>query len=347
MSLIKLCIFLLQFTVSFSVFGESFTSTVISSSEWDVANNPKLFFKNIDYTFRETSRESRLSTEKKLWSDDYWARYRGSIAYRWQDGQRPERNDLYQKSQIQRLKKSDIARLSPAEKMDLLEGDYDFRFTKRVLGRNPKSSPSWQGICHGWAEASINHPQAKAKTLENPYGLEIPFGVSDIHALLGYYYGKQRLWGKVKFLGRRCYHKNDEFYNCDGMNPGAFHVVLVESLKRNRSFVVDIDPGPQVWNHPVVGYKYKKVAERVASEKSDKSTVREVKIELELHYLMELEPSWNQKKPYVSTRKYYYWLELNEKSEILGGTWDQSHKIDFAWYRNKGTLPKRLKQLLN
>ena len=107
MSLIKLCIFLLQFTVSFSVFGESFTSKVISSSEWDVANNPKLFFKNIDYTFRETSRESHLSTEKKLWSDDYWARYRGSIAYRWQDGQRPERDDLYRKSQIRRLKKSD------------------------------------------------------------------------------------------------------------------------------------------------------------------------------------------------------------------------------------------------
>ena len=346
MSKLIILISVLFLQSSSKIYAEGFSEDLKSLEGWNVSNNPQKFFKDINSVFEDISAEENLSPDSMPWSDAYWARYKGSVAYRWQTDTRPTRRQLLNERKVRRMSKNEIAKLSPAEKRDLLESNYDFDFTRKILRSNPSNTPAWQGLCHGWAEAAINHRQPKPVTVVNEEGVKIPFGVSDINALLSYYYAKERFWGKTRFLGKRCYHKRGKEYNCNGMNPGAFHLVLVESIKRNKSFVVDLDSGPEVWNHPVVGYTYHSIRQRGPSRDSDIQTVREVEIELDLKYVIEVESSWGQKPTKISNQIYRYWLELNEKNEIIGGSWSLPYKIDFAWYRNKGRLPRQLKNLL-
>lgn len=332
--------------VTTSVFSKPISDEYTIEQSFSSSESPLIFFSQYESKLSLLNKVGTLSEIKKPWSDTYWPRRDGGIAYRWQLRQRPEK--LYSKEEVLNLSQDQLKKLSPAEKLDLLEGSYNFSFTKNILRSNPKNASSWEGICDGWAEASLSHQKAKPKTLTNENGLKIEFGSSDIHAILSYYYAKEKK-SKTYFLGNRC-RRNwlGREIHCNGLNPASFHLVLAESFKRGKSFIIDTDAGLEVWNQPVAGYRYQEISSREPSQGSSSKTNKEVLIQLRLEYARELNPSFQGNDNYIIHRNLEYWLELDAEENIIGGSWVSRPelRVDFAWYRDEVKLPSRYQKLL-
>lgn len=155
-------------------------------------------------------------------------------------------------------------------------GDYNFSLTKRVLGLVSPRDTWWEGICHGWAQAAINYPEPDQVTVTNPDGIKVPFGSSDVKALLAFHEAYNFRGGNSwAFLGKRCKVAGKvpgegddrdsytefpapEFRNsddCRDVNAGAFHVVITNMIGiHGAGFVADIDRFNDVWNQPVTAY---------------------------------------------------------------------------------------------
>lgn len=203
----------------------------------------------------------------------------------------------------------------------------------------------WQGICHGWSQAAIHHPQAKPITLKNKHGLVIPFGASDVHALYSYYYGIVKTDG-VKILGERC-GNSTEAPSCQDVNAGAFHLVLANRLGlEKKSFVADVDSGTSVWNQPTYSFKTTFLGERAPSEGAASGTVREVKASTVFGYIFEASSTW-QPRQHPDKRRitYSYWLELDKNDSIIGGSWIGYSRPDFVWTETKGTFQGKFHHL--
>ncbi|PID44310.1 MAG: hypothetical protein CSB47_11405 [Proteobacteria bacterium] len=219
----------------------------------------------------------------EFWSDDYWARYAGGLAYRysspgfWINPKNPKPNDwkipadhILRKSPAAALIKAGRTNLlSPAEKYDLLVGDTGnprnpkqpgYTLTRAFLNEITARTQPWEGSCDGWAFASINEkPPVKAVKVKNVAGQEITFYPSDIRALLTLLYSDYR----VSSFGRNCYSKGPVMdrmgrvrdAGCRDTNPGIFHIVLVNQLGvGKRGFVMDTDYSAETWNYPVKSY---------------------------------------------------------------------------------------------
>lgn len=175
------------------------------------------------------------------------------------------------KKQAMSMSEAQIAQLSPAEKYDLYKNNYSLKLTYKIL--NKKTSPAnayWEGICHGWSSAALEFHEPNPITVTNKDGIRIPFGSSDLKALLSFYHAAKTSHGRynplvkrVSFtrqLGRRCgvefpeeawsivngkeYYKSavrakDGSYSivtnplppeCVDTNPGAFHIVAANQL---------------------------------------------------------------------------------------------------------------------
>ena len=132
-------------------------------------------------------------------------------------------------NQALRLSLEELKSLSPAEKFDLLNAQYSYPLKKAVAEIASPRRREWEGMCHGWAAAALNHPEPVPKTVTNKDGLMIPFGSSDIKALLSYYYAYVEDPVSTHQMGRRCDGKE----HCDqDMNAGAFHIVLANKVGR-------------------------------------------------------------------------------------------------------------------
>lgn len=195
---------------------------------------------------------------------------------------------LYSNDELLDLKRETLKNLSPAEKLDIING--------RSL--NPRSSSYykklnevrddveddvddpvnswWTGSCHSMAIASVNHPQPESRDLPiqlkdsrgNWHDLILPLTSSDIEAFVMMAYedklaatkpgefpvldGKCKDWKKIEDEDER------ELFRmyCKAMNAGAFHVVLLNQIaKRRKAFVADMDKKIPVWNRAVYGFK--------------------------------------------------------------------------------------------
>lgn len=326
---IILSLFLL---LSFEAGATGFGPLVVNEkAKWDSANHPEILVTNPVYDFTALPLSGTLQDQKALWSDSYWPRNEGGISRRWQDLSGSVKYSVLTEKAAKALTTDQIAKLSPAEKFDFLQDDYDFSFTRRIKRQNPLNRPEWEGICHGWTQASIHHVQFSPVTLKSKSGKEISFGASDIAALMSYYYA----WvggGKVKFLGRRCRENaGNTSINCTDMNAGAFHVVLANSLRDKKSFIMDLDPYKSVWNYPVLGYETKVMEEHAPSSQSAPGTVRQFFVATRLWFVQETGPQWEQTLRVPGYKDYWYWLELDKNNNIIGGEWSDSNHPDFAW----------------
>ncbi len=347
----KTILALAVFAASLSnVYADSFEDQAVrEKSVWDSSNHPKHMLSK-RYVSKLTSlpSEGSVDEEKVPWSDDYWARNLGGIAYRWQTHETPYSYKILSASEARRLTPEQIKKLSPAEKFDLLKGKYKFPLTKKIKKYNSPDVPGWQGICHGWSQAAIHHPQATPITLKNKHGLSIPFAASDVHALYSYYYGKVKRGG-VKILGQRC-GSNSESPSCTDVNAGAFHLVLANMVGLQRkSFVADVDTGSAVWNQPAYSYRTEFKEERLPSPGSAPGSVKEVKAETVFEYILENSSSWNAPSARKRSKRYSYWLELDKYNSIIGGSWISSQRPDFIWKETKGKFRGKfsvLKKLL-
>lgn len=282
-------------------------------------------------------------TKVAPWSDTYWPHKDGSIAYRWHgDAEKPWNYRRHSLAELQRMTPAQIAGLSPAEKFDIYRGLTDgpnaYPTVRHARSFSSPDSPSWYGICHGWAPASLNHAQPVPVKVKSPVnGIEIDFGSSDVKALLSFYYGKAGYGArKVNQTGRRC--NGDGGSGCGrDMNAGSFHIVITNQLGlKNEGFVGDMSKGNEVWNHPIYRYESDVNAERKAKNDAAPGAVREVKVQTKIWYGIETQPFWSTIRTSDRTRTYTYWLELDKNDNIVGGKYVSiggggGKAPDFVW----------------
>lgn len=308
---------------------------------WKASSSPSMLNSNYNPNFASLPLEGRVGGGHTPWSDTYWPNSQGGIAYRWNHpNPQPFRYQILNEAAVRSMSPEQIAQLSPAEKFDIVRGRFDFPLTRWVLKSNSPDAPSWHGMCHGWAPGAINHPEPAPKTVV-ANGVTIPFGSSDVKALISYYYGSQAYGQRqVRQLGRRC--NGGGIFNrrsCrDDVNAGAFHIVLANQLGlMNEGLVADVSEGRQVWNQPVVGFTSRIVGERGASRKSAPGTVKEIRLQTRMDYTVEIGAKWD---PVVGTssqaersKHFDYWLELNSAGNIIGGSYESgsAETPDFLW----------------
>ncbi len=342
---------------------------------YNSANNPNNFNRisgmNLVSKFDLLPSKGSLSDKRMGWSESYWPSNKGGIAYRWNHPDpMPFKYRLHTREEVQKMGRKELEQLSPAELYDIANDDFTYTLTKTSLQKYSPRDLWWEGICHGWAQAAAHYPEPAPVLVKNRSGMTVPFGASDVKALLAmheaYNYG-----GKFGFVGVRCKAsgkvegEGDErdanpnppapeiadAPDCKDVNAGAFHVVITNMLGiLGKGFVADIDRFGDVWNQPITGYKMSVVGEEAVSAEHQAAGIsRRVKVEMVMEYgeelkfwTRELEAAGNRnfvsKLPVIGTpaqknltKKYSYVVELNQSGNVIGGEWLSATRPDFLW----------------
>ncbi|NBX17181.1 MAG: hypothetical protein EBR09_07440, partial [Proteobacteria bacterium] len=66
-------------------------------------------------------------------------------------------------------------------------GRFDFPTVQSERRRTSPAAAAWEGLCHGWAPASLEFNEPEPVTVTGENNIKIPFGSSDIKALLSWY----------------------------------------------------------------------------------------------------------------------------------------------------------------
>lgn len=307
---------------------------VDKTKEQKESNNPVLsgvsekVLMDIDmsYNFYFLPLKGTIADKEKLWSGDSWRLNRGAINYRWNaenkvgfDYQAPSSREVLA-SPTKRLEE-----LSPAEKYDILMGRYDYPLKYEVdwMARNGKMD--WEGLCHGWAGASLNHKEPGPVTLTNPDGIKVPFGSSDVKALLTYAYSKL-IVNSDAALGKRCefYSLVEEDYCDNDLSPVTFHAVVTNKIGlRGQSFIADMDRYKEVWNHPILSYETK-----ILTKRNRYVTVTTKLVYVDIFEKNSWEKGLKQMRSNFTTK---YELELDKNGNMIGGRWLSYERPDFLW----------------
>ena len=345
--------------VFFAACGVTSSSSLFE--EWNAANDPtEIAGMELKRNFADLPTEGRL--EVLPWSDDYWPTYKGGLSYRWQS------EDFgYELLSADAASAVDTSGLSPAEKYDLFVGREDFPLTRAersrtkilrtVAGSNSFDPdykiPRWEGLCHGWAPASVNFEQPKAVAAVGAGGRTINFSSSDVKALLTYYqqYAGNRST-RTEFMSERCresfadlkteldegkitaeeYKARRESSACSDVNAGAFHLVLANEIGlKKKPFIVDVTRDAEVWNQAVQQYTSSSSPLDGVSEGAAPGTVKEIKVSTIMDYAVEVEPHHESIANSRKQGNYDYVLELNAADEIIGGRWISEDRPDFLW----------------
>lgn len=256
-----------------------------------------------------------------------------------------------------------IDEMAPSEKYDLFIGDRDFSFTHAEWESVAEHKDFagymalWEGTCHGWSTAAIFEPRpAKAFTVVSLDGkYMIPFYPHDLKALATRLWGNSLIQDYTISQGLRCNTKHAErdkrtgkILNptCVGVNPGDFHVTLLELVGvRKGSFVINRKSNKlDVWNQPVAGYElnyFNPMTEKVGDLKSSvvranayadpfnrfraEGTKYLVGVEMKLKYTTETAPSHAKtdgpQDDKIKDLEIRYDLELDADYRVIGGEW--------------------------
>jgi len=352
------------------------------AERWSPANNPNMITrmtkKPLVTKLTELPLESNLKDSHFIWSDTYWPANKGGIAYRWNAEPEPQNFTYkkYSRAELRNMSTLELERLSPSEKYDIYMGNYDYPLTRKVLAENNPRELWWEGICHGWAQAAVMHPEPNRVDLRNADGIMVPFGSSDVKALLDFYYAKVHKTTERFQIGKRCRvqgkvpgedsdrdrvrtEPNSILANspdCADTNAGAFHLALTNMVGINdMGFVVEVDRYNDIWNQPMGEYKSWVVSERAASSGEVRNgAAKIVRVRTDMTYGEELnllEPSQrNDVGGFMSmlpvtntpnntklTKNYEYTLELDAAGNVIGGRWLTKTRPDFIWAKGKAT----------
>lgn len=280
----------------------------------------------------------------KFWSGPYWPNNQGGINHRWASPRRESFN--YSSPTLKQLKKmttNQMVSLSPSEKYDILASRYDYPLKNQVASKVSPSAQDWEGICHGWVLAALHHNEPTPKSFRNQEGIIIPFGSSDIKALLSYYYAESQ--DLANQVGLRCnfgkWTGGASECNQD-LNAGAFHIILTNKIGlQHEGFVMDVDRYSEVWNQPIVAYRTHELGRYQPSRTAARGTSYEMRVQTEVYYTNEAEASWNTlhgtDKQAMMYRVVTYRLDINRNSDIIGGEWESEDRPDFIWQKSKET----------
>ena len=309
---------------------------------WPEGNNPFSFERRLMTRFDSLPKKGEIEENFIAWPGSHWASHLGGIAHRWSAGN-PQNFTYkpYSLFELKTLEQRFIDELSPAEKYDILMRRFDYPTVRREWRDNSPNDTSWFGICHGVAPASLNHAEPKNRTVVTRDGIKLNFYSSDVKALLSYQYAK--IWSSpIKFLGNRCNVGSwDEVTpltrdKCEDLNPGAFHIIFTNYIGlRNKTFIVDIDPLAEVWNHVPKSYYYDVYEEYETREGATPGTAKVVWVGAALSYAAAIapffEPVIGLEQGYYVENNYSYLLDLDQYGNIIGGKWLSELRPDFIW----------------
>ena len=349
------------------------------AERWDSNNHPNHFNK-ITGTPTIVKYEllpliGKLDDERLGWSETYWPANKGGIAYRWNHpNPMPFAYDFHTKEELLAMSRADIEKLSPAELYDIAQGDYTYSLTRKTLKQFTPMDLWWEGICHGWSQAAANYPEPAQVLVQNPDGIRVPFGASDVKGLLAMHdaYNSQ---GTYTHIGGRCSapgkvpgegssrdsnvsmpsEAQAESIECRDVNAGAFHVVMANMIGiQSKSLVADVDRFNDVWNQPVTAYESAFKEELVVEEAHySYGVARRLRMEMKMTYGEELqfanqaainrgEDNFVSKFPVTRTphqefrsKNYEYILELDANDNIIGGEWISVTRPDFLWTKKR------------
>jgi hypothetical protein len=306
---------------------------------WRNISDPIIMSTTFVRSFSSLPVQAAVTESHKYWSGDYWALKKGNINYRW-FSPKPQGFNLKSptKEQASTMTLEELSYLAPSEKFDLLNGRYDYPLVKEVSAFTSPEREIWEGMCHGWAPALMHHSEPLPKVMTNADGIQIPFGSSDIKALISYYYAYEYDAVTSRQMGSRCNSDMQWPWSSDrcedDMNAGAFHIVLTNKIGlAGTSFVADIENGKEVWNHVPVRYQMTIVNDQLPPERdSAKGTVKTVRIKAEVFYVFNSDKNtWEVSGQIAKKRSYEYTLDLNKSGMIIGGNWISKMRPDFLW----------------
>lgn len=307
--------------------------TLLFAEQWNTQNDPNNFSSKFVYTLKQLNTQGKLA--RAPWSDTYWPSFQSGIANRWNsDNPQNFHYKTYSKEELHAMTSAQLKELSPAEKFDIFNGRYDYPTVKSEWKRTSPQDPQWEGLCHGWAPSSLSYKEPNPVTVANSDGIQVPFGSSDIKALLTYFVAEYDDRGsETQFVSERCQYdlkqnpKYEEASPCKDMNAGTLHVLLSNQLgSMNSGFVVDRDRSIQVWNQPLYSY-----SSQVISSES-----KSVQVKTQMTYGKETSPSWTAHAPKLVTEEYIYILDIDTQGNIVGGTHKTWERPDFGWMTKVG-----------
>ena len=344
----------------FLVFGCVTTDPNQKSTHWYDFEDPFKLAKDTDSNWNTMPQEGR--TTHQPWVSGYWPDLAGCIARRWQKDSIWDqvRYQILEEASIKRLSKDKIKLLSPAEKMDLFFGRYDFPLTRKTKAEADSLVPGWSGLCNGVAIASVLFHEPQPKTLKGPSGIEIPFGSSDFKALLAYHYGRERqvTWKRV---GKRCDLSNPKNLppECEDLNPAVFQLLLSHYIgKKKTPILMDLTWDYMVWNFAAFYFRTETLQELTKTQLElilsgkvkippglDSKKLRllmDTPSNVEKVYFVHTLVSFNR-SPIDSSYKpitgvyaknnvpFSYFLFADKNDRLIGGEWISKVRPDFAW----------------
>lgn len=110
------------------------------------------------------------------------------------------------------------------------------------------------------------------------------------------------------------------------MNAGAFHLTITNALSNKVKLIADVNSSNIVWNRPILQFQSR-------YEDVNKS---KIKIQIQVTYLKEIEEPEKYLPNYINhtvTFSYEYYLELDDKRNIIGGEWitPETERPEFIW----------------
>jgi len=278
------------------------------------ANNPNNFSRiagtNLILNFESLPKEGMLSDSRLGWSESYWPFNKGGITYRWNHPDpQPFKYRLHTQQEVMKMSQEELSQLSPSELYDIANNDFNYTLTRSTMRKYSPRDLWWEGICHGWAQAASHYPEPAPVLVTSKSGIKVPFGSSDVKALLAMH-ESYNFGGKFGFVGVRCKasgkvpgegSERDTNPNppqsdvantpdCRDANAGAFHVVITNMLGiLGKGFVADIDRYGDVWNQPITNYSTTNLGEEpVTSEHRSLGITRRIKVKTTMTYGEEL-----------------------------------------------------------
>ena len=320
------------------------------------------------------------------WSGWYWPLSDGGLAARlidlsMSDHPRAESQKRWSETReriLSRLGIGKMEELSPAEKYDLLVGDKKFTLSRSMIRLADQQVERdriaiWKGFCTGWANAAMQmaRPVRAVEALSADAKTRVRFTPDDIKALAAL------LWTTGSFAfrsaGTLCSEDpvrrepgSERELNpiCRDTNPATLHLTLVNQVGGARSsFLIDTDPGAEVWNQPVVSYSYvtyhpitevegpieisrvrlKEWANDPRREYRATGAQSVIGVKTSLTFVYETLPGalagGGSTPDELRTAEYFYELELDAFGKIVGGEWTTSLHPDLIWVASPGAFP--------
>jgi len=245
------------------------------ADQWGPSDNPTIFTADLDLTAASLPLEGEAANIP--WAASYWPVYEDTIVHRW-DGASSDSPALkYGKAFNVADIESKVSKAHGIERYTTRKACKATSECDSTIGEacamrpgttEGRCIPTWWGLCHAWAPASILEAEPIRPVTRNG----VTFKVNDIKALMTLVYNSST----SKFVSLRC--DKDDAQNkitydaygrpiaadaeCKDTNPGTYHVLLTNFLGlRGQSFVEDRTFDDEVWNQPLRGYRITQMKE--------------------------------------------------------------------------------------